>query len=98
MVEYSVDMYISGHQHAYERVHPVVDGKVRAVPVKVGGRDSGLIRNRYIFIYIYHKSSLEGLLMNTHISARTFFYVSVLVFAYAFVIYLTMIYLDLIQF
>jgi hypothetical protein len=28
MLKYSVDMYLSGHMHMYERTFPLIDGKV----------------------------------------------------------------------
>ena len=42
MVQYDVDIVIQGHMHAYERIHPLVNGEVTVEPVKEGGGRTGV--------------------------------------------------------
>jgi hypothetical protein len=41
LLQYDVDLVIQGHMHAYERVHPVVNGSVTVYPEKYNGRPRG---------------------------------------------------------
>jgi Calcineurin-like phosphoesterase len=34
LIKYDVDLMISGHQHCYERIHPVLQGEVTVYPTK----------------------------------------------------------------
>lgn len=45
LLEYDVDLTITGHMHAYERVHPVYKGEVSVLPVKQSDGKSGLGRS-----------------------------------------------------
>ena len=37
LLQYDVDLVLQGHMHAYERVHPVINGTVTVKPSKIRG-------------------------------------------------------------
>lgn len=55
LIKYKVDLTITGHMHAYERIHPVKDGVVTLKPVKQfmhqGIHDKTVLSNKKVDVY-----------------------------------------------